>query len=102
MCDNLNTHKIGSFYEAFAPAVARRLVERVEIQHTPKHGSWLNVAECELSVLSRHCLRGRTGTSEVLRRNVTAWQGERNEHQCGVDWRFTTGDARIRLKRLYP
>lgn len=102
VCDNLNTHKIGSFYEAFAPALARRLVERLEIHHTPKHGSWLNVAECELSVLSRHCLRTRTGSIEVLRQNVTAWQGERNERQCAVDWRFTTGDARIRLKRLYP
>jgi hypothetical protein len=102
VCDNLNTHKIASFYEAFAPAVARRLVERLEIHHTPKHGSWLNVAECELSVLSRHCLRTRTGSTEALRRNVTAWQRERNEHQCAVNWRFSTGDARIRLKRLYP
>ena len=102
VCDNLNTHKIASFYEAFAPAVARRLVERLEIHHTPKHGSWLNVAECELSVLSRHCLRTRTGSTEVLRRNVAAWQRERNEHRCAVNWRFATDDARMRLKRLYP
>ena len=102
VCDNLNTHKIGSFYEAFAPVVARRLVERIEIHHTPKHGSWLNVAECELSVLSRHCLRNRTGTIPALRRKLTPWQRERNGRKCKVDWRFTTDDARIRLKRLYP
>ena len=102
VCDNLNTHKVASFYEAFAPDVARRLVERVEIHHTPKHGSWLNVAECELSVLSRQCLRNRTGEIEALRRNVARWQRERNERQCGVEWHFTTDDARIRLKRLYP
>jgi len=77
-------------------------VERVEIHHTPKRGTWLNVAECELSVLSRHCLRTRTGAIETLRYNVTAWQRECSERQCGVDWRFTTDDARIRLKRLYP
>jgi len=102
VCDNLNTHTIASFYEAFPPAVARRLVERIEIHHTPKHGSWLNVAECELSVLTRQCLRNRTGTIEALHRKLTAWQRERNARQCGVDWRFTTADARIRLKRLYP
>lgn len=102
VCDNLNTHKIASFYEAFAPAAARRLVERIEIHPTPKHGSWLNVAECELSVLSRHCLRNRTGTTGALRHKVGPWQSERNERQCGTDWRFTTDDARIRLKRLYP
>ena len=102
VCDNLNTHTIASFYEAFPPAVARRLVERIEIHHTPKHGSWLNVAECELSVLTRHCLRNRTGTIQALRRKLRGWQRERNARQCGVDWRFTTEDARIRLKRLYP
>lgn len=102
VCDNLNTHKIASFYEAFPPAVARRLVERLEIHHTPKHGSWLNVAECELSVLSRHCLRNRTGTIGALRHKVTAWHGQRNARQRAVNWRFTTDDARIRLKRLYP
>lgn len=102
VCDNLNTHNIGSFYKAFAAAAARRLVERIEIHPTPKHGSWLNVAECELSVLSRHCLRNRNGAIEGLRHKVRAWQKERNARQCGVDWRFTAADARIRLKRLYP
>jgi hypothetical protein len=102
VCDNLNTHKIASFYEAFSPAEARRLVKRLEIHHTPKHGSWLNVAECELSVLSRHCLRNQTGTIEALRSKVGPWQRERNTHNCKVDWHFTTDDARIKLKRLYP
>jgi len=102
VCDNLNTHTIASFYEAFPPVVARRLVVRIEIHHTPKHGSWLNVAECELSVLSRHCLRNRTGTIGALRRKLTPWQRERNGRKCKVDWHFTTDDARIKLKRLYP
>jgi len=102
VCDNLNTHKLASLYEAFAPAEARRLAQQVEIHYTPKHGSWLNVAECELSVLSRHCLRGRTGTVAGLRGKVTAWACERNRRRRGVDWQFTTADARIKLKRLYP
>jgi len=102
VCDNLNTHTIASFYEAFPPAVARRLVERIEIHYTPKHGSWLNVAECELSVLSRHCLRNRTGTITELRDKLEPWCRERNAFQRSVDWRFTTQDARIRLKHLYP
>jgi len=102
VCDNLNTHTIASFYQALPLAVARALVERVEIHHTPKHGSWLNVAECELSVLSRHCLRNRTPTTEALRGKVGPWQRERNASECCVDWRFTTQDARIKLKRLYP
>lgn len=102
VCDNLNTHTIASFYEAFPPAVARRLVERIEIHYTPKHGSWLNVAECELSVMSRHCLRNRTPTIAELRHKVGPWCRERNASQHGVDWRFSTEDARIRLKHLYP
>jgi hypothetical protein len=102
VCDNLNTHTVGSFYEAFPPAVARALVERVEIHHTPKHGSWLNVAECELSVLSRHCLRNRTGTITELLHKVEPWYQGRNASECTVDWQFTTQDARIRLRRLYP
>ena len=102
VCDNLNTHTIGSFYEAFAPAVARRLVERIEIHHTPKHGSWLNVAECELSVLSRHCLRNRTATITELQHKVEPWYQGRNASQRTVNWHFTTDDARIRLKHLYP
>ena len=102
VCDNLNTHTIGAFYEAFPPAVARRLVERLEIHHTPKHGSWLNVAECELSVLTRQCLRSRTGTISALEDKVRRWEQDRNNRQCGVHWHFTTTDARVRLRRLYP
>jgi len=102
VCDNLNTHTIGSFYEAFTPEIARRLVQRMEVHFTPKHGSWLNVAECELSVLSRHCLEHRTATASELRDKVEPWSRERNASQRGVDWRFTTQDARIRLKHLYP
>lgn len=102
VCDNLNTHKTGSLYEAFPASIARELSRRLELHYTPKHGSWLNVAECELSVLSRHCLRNRTGSLASLRRKVNAWQRDRNRRQRGVDWRFTTSDARIKLKRLYP
>jgi hypothetical protein len=100
--DNLNTHKLASLYEAFAPAEARRLAERFEIHYTPKHGSWLNVAEIELGILSRQCLDRRIGSVEELRTEVGAWQRKRNR-ACGtVDWQFTTADARIKLKRLYP
>ena len=102
VCDNLNTHTIGAFYEAFEPTEARRLVERLELHPTPKHGSWLNVAECELSVLSRQCLRVRLGTIATLKRRVTLWEQDRNQRQCGVQWQFTTADARIKLRRLYP
>lgn len=102
ICDNLNTHKIASFYKAFSPAQARRLAERMEIHYTPKHGSWLNIAECELSVLSRHCLRVRTPSIRSLICKVTPWTQDRNKRQRGVDWQFTTVDARIKLKRLYP
>jgi hypothetical protein len=100
--DNLNTHKLASLYEAFPPEQARRIAERLEIHHTPKHGSWLNVAEIELSVLSRQCLDRRIETREELEREVEAWEGERNERGVGVRWRFTTADARIKLHRLYP
>jgi len=102
ICDNLNTHRIASFYKAFDPAQARRLAERIEIHYTPTHGSWLNIAECELSVLSRHCLRTRTPTIQSLIRKVTPWAEDRNKRQCGVDWQFTTADARTKLKSLYP
>jgi len=102
VCDNLNTHKVASFYEAFTPAEARRLAERLEIHYTPKHGSWLNIAECELSVVTRHCPRERTASIAALRRKVNPWAKERNRRQCGVDWQFTTDNARIKLKRLYP
>jgi len=86
ICDNLNTHKIASFYKAFDPAQARRLAKRIEIHYTPKHGSWLNIAECELSVLGRHCLGVRTPSVAVLLRKVGAWAEDRNNRQCGVDW----------------
>jgi len=102
ICDQLNTHTIGSLYKAFPPAKARRLAQRIEIHHTPTHGSWLNIAECELSVLTRHCLRHRTPSQAALVRKVTPWARDRNARQRGVDWHFRTKDARIKLKRLYP
>ena len=102
ICDNLNTHKVASLYEAFEPAEARRLARRLELHHTPKHGSWLNIAEIELSVLSKQCLNRRIAELETLRHETKAWERERNAQQTGVDWQFTTEDARIRLKRLYP
>jgi len=100
--DNLNTHGIASLYEAFEPEVARCLARRLEIHHTPKHGSWLNIAEIELGVLSRQCLDRRMDRIETVRAECSAWDQERNGQQKGVDWRFTTADARIKLKRLYP
>lgn len=100
--DNLNTHKLSVLYEAFPPAEARRLVERFEVHYTPKHASWLNVAECELSVLSRQCLARRLESRALLEREVQAWERDRNQQAARVDWRFTTADARIKLKRLYP
>ncbi len=100
--DNLNTHKIASLYKAFAPEEARRLAKKLEIHYTPKHGSWLNIAEVELSALTQQCLNRRIPEMETLRREVKAWEERRNGLQKGVDWRFTTEDARIKLKRLYP
>lgn len=100
--DNLNTHKPASLYEAFAPAEARRLMERLEIHYTPKHGSWLNMAETELSVLAMQCLNRRIPDRALLTREVATWAQQRNTAVCRVDWRFTTQDARIKLKRLYP
>jgi hypothetical protein len=100
--DNLNTHTLASLYEAFPPEQARRLAERFEMHYTPKHGSWLNVAEIELSVLSRQCLDRRIDSAEELGREVAAWQEERNERAVEIRWRFTTADARIKLLRLYP
>lgn len=102
VCDNLNTHTIASFYEAFEPAVARRLVERLELHHTPKHGSWLNIAEIELSALTKQCLNQRIPDLKTMKRKTRAWQRERNKRQKAVDWQFTTHNARIKLKRLYP
>jgi hypothetical protein len=100
--DNLNTHGVASLYEAFAPEVARALAARLEIHYTPKHGSWLNMAETELSVLSRQCLDRRIASQEILVREVAAWEHRRDEYSVRIDWRFTTADARIKLKRLYP
>jgi hypothetical protein len=100
--DNLNTHTPASLYKAFPPAEARRLLDRLEIHSTPKHGSWLDVAEIELSVLTQQCLNRRIGDIETLRHEATSWYERRNTEQVGVDWQFTTNDARIKLKRLYP
>jgi hypothetical protein len=100
--DNLNTHGIGSLYEAFDPATARALASRLEIHHTPKHGSWLNMAETELSVLSRQCLDRRIDCKETMTSEVAAWEQARNARKSKIDWQFTTTDARIKLKRLYP
>jgi DDE superfamily endonuclease len=100
--DNLNTHKPAPLYEAFPPERARRIAERLEIHHTPKHGSWLNMAEIELSVLARQCLGRRIETREELEREVAAWEEERNERGVVIRWQFTTADARIKLRRLYP
>ena len=100
--DNVNTHTIGSLYEAFEPAKAFALAQRLEIHHTPKHGSWLNIAEIELSVLTRQCLDRRIDDLEVLGAELTAWQHATNTDQRHVDWHFTTADARIKLRHLYP
>jgi transposase len=100
--DNLNTHGTGSLYEAFDPAEARRLAERIEWHYTPKHGSWLNMAEIELSVLARQCLDRRIPDRKVLAREVAAWEARRNAAGVRADWQFTTADARVKLKRLYP
>jgi hypothetical protein len=100
--DNLNTHGPGSFYEAFAPDEAKRLVARFEFHYTPKHGSWLNMAEIELSALSRMCLDRRIPDQPMLTQEVAAWKSERNAQSRTVEWRFTTDDARIKLKKLYP
>ena len=100
--DNLNTHAGGSLYQAFGPGRARALYERLEIHYTPKQGSWLNMAEIELSVLTGQCLNRRINSKEELVREVAAWQRQRNEAEARTDWRFTTDDARIKLKKLYP
>jgi hypothetical protein len=100
--DNLNTHGPASLYEAFEPAEARRIWERLEVHNTPKHASWLNMAETELSALARQCLDRRLPDARTLTTEVQAWQKERNAAVVKVDWQFTTADARIKLKRLYP
>ena len=100
--DNLNTHKPAALYQAFEPAVARSLIDRLEIHYTPKHGVWLNMAEIELSILSRQCLDRRIPDLDTVTREVAAWEQARNANPRPVNWRFTTPDARIKLKRLYP
>jgi transposase len=100
--DNLNTHKLASFYEAFEPEEAQRLNHRFELHYTPKHGSWLNMAEIELSALARQCLNRRIPDQEMLDAEAQAWAQERNNQVVKVDWRFTTADARVKLKHLYP
>lgn len=100
--DNLNTHGLSSLYEAFAPAEARRLARRLEIHYTPEHGSWLNIVEIEQSVMARQALKRRIPDRAAMQRRVTAWAAQRNAAEATVDWQFTTEDARIKLKRLYP
>jgi hypothetical protein len=100
--DNLNTHKPASLYAAFPPDETRRLIDRLEIHYTPKHGSWLNMAEIELGILSRQCLDRRLPNQETLNQEVAAWQSRRNTELARVTWQFTTADARVKLKRLYP
>ncbi len=100
--DNLNTHKAASLYEAFPPAEARRLIEKLEIHYTPKHGSWLDMAETELSILTKQCLDRRIPDKVTLAREVAAWEQQRNTANAKINWQFTTADARTKLKRLYP
>lgn len=100
--DNLNTHTTASLYEAFEPATARRLAEKLEIHYTPKHGSWLNMAEIELSVLSRQCMNDYFENTERLSKQINVWEQKRNAGHMSIDWRFTMDDARIKLRKLYP
>ena len=102
VCDNLNTHNISSLYEAFEPEEARRIWERIELHHTPKHGSWLDMAEIELSAFTKECLNRRIGTIEEVEKQSEAWYVDRNKRQKGIDWQFSIGDARMKLKHLYP
>lgn len=100
--DNLNIHSPASLYKAFAPEEARRILSRLEFVYTPKHGSWLNMAEIELSILARQCLDQRIADFQTLQQHVKAWNGHRNQKGTWIDWRFTTHDARVKLHRLYP
>ena len=100
--DNLNTHRMSCLYEAFPPDQARRLIEKIEVVHTPKHGSWLNMAECELSVLEKQCLGERVGDEVTLRERIAIWNQDRNTRSKTITWQFQTADARIKLRRLYP
>lgn len=100
--DNLNTHTAAALYEAFDPAEARRIVRKLEFHYTPKHGSWLNMAEVELAILSRQCLNRRIPSEQALKHEIAAWEAQRNERQATVNWRFTMLDARAKLEQLYP
>jgi transposase len=100
--DNLNTHNVASLYETFPAEEAKRLRDKLEIHYTPKHGSWLNMAEIELNVINNHGLSGRIPTIDQMRKEAAAWNRRRNQEACKINWRFTTADARIKLKRLYP
>jgi hypothetical protein len=102
VCDNLNTHKLASLYKAFHPTQARRIAEKIEFHYTPKHGSWLNMVEIELSVLSRQCLSRRIPDQITLQHEIQTWQDRRNQQAATVNWQFATDDARIKLKKLYP
>lgn len=102
VCDNLNTHTFGALYDTFDPVEAKRLADRLDIRHTPKHGSWLNMAEIELSVMTRQCLARRIPDVATLRRETTRWAAQRNTNQTGISWQFKTGKARTKLKSLYP
>ena len=102
VCDNLNTHGFGSLYAAFDPAEAKRIMDRLELVFTPKHGSWLNIAECELSALTRQSLSGRLGSEADVAAQAAPWACDRNSRQIGVDWQFSAEDARVKLRRLYP
>ena len=100
--DNLNTHTPAALYEAFEPAEAKRILDRLEFHYTPKHGSWLNMVEIELSILSEQCLDARIPDEQTLRREIAAWETARNKRRATVNWRFSTADARVKLERLYP
>ena len=100
--DNLNTHKPASLYKRYSPEEARRIIKKLEIHYTPKHGSWLDIAEIELNVMTRQCLSRRIADIELLRRELSVWETERNTIAAKVDWHFRTSDARIKLKSLYP
>jgi hypothetical protein len=100
--DQLNTHVRASLYKAFEPKEAKRILDKLEFHYTPKHGSWLNMAEIELSVLNRQCLNRRLPDQDTLKLEIATWEEDRNQQSCSVNWRFTTADARIKLKRLYP
>lgn len=100
--DNLNTHKAASLYKAFPPEEARRIIKKLEIHYTPKHGSWLDIAEIELNVMTRQCLSRRIESIDILRTELSAWESERNNNYAKINWQFTTKDARIKLVSLYP